>query len=206
VAVVGVGDVVAEVAGSLLGVAGLLGDRVAAADDDLLPPDGTVGAGGEDVVLRPEEEVRDEGAADAVVPRRWVNRQGAPPHVADVGDVRVVHVEGWEQRCQVCRGDGVQVDVCVVGAWGAVDLARAAEAAGGGRERAQKVLLVVRLRVANERLPVGIPKPLAHGGPNAGPRLCEEGAPALEAACAVEGQDLMAQAGARAALAEAEER
>ena len=46
----------------------------------------------------------------------------------------------------------MQVDVCVVGAWGAVDLACAAEPASGGRERAQKVLLVVDLPVM---LPIG---------------------------------------------------
>ena len=104
-------------------VGALLGARVAAAHHDLLAPDGAVGAGGESVVLGSEEEVRDEGAADAVVPRHGVGREGATPHVADVGDVvRVVHVEGWERRCQVGGGDGVQVDVCVVGTWGAVDL------------------------------------------------------------------------------------
>ena len=44
-------------------------------------------------------------------------------------------------------------------------------------------------------LSVGLPQPLAHGGPDAGPGLGEEGAPALDRPCSTEGLDAVGEGG-----------
>ena len=114
------------------------------------------------MVLRPEEEARDEGATDALVPCRWVGGEGSVvPPVADVGDV--VRVECGERRGKVCRGGGVQVDVRDVGAWRSVDLARAAEAAGvGGVSAHRKLAQIYYSVVAPKRLCTTVPKSTSH--------------------------------------------
>ena len=203
VGVVGVRDVVTEVAGVLVGAV-----RVAAAHNQLLAPDGAGGACGEDVVFGPEEEVGDELAADPVVPRYGAGREGAAPDVADVRDVvGVVHVHLGQQITQIGERDRVEVDACVVCTRRAVDLPAAAEGARLGGEGAQKRLLVAQLGEANKGLPVGLSESVAHVAADAGLGLCEEGAPPFDRAAAAEGFDSWAQGGdGGAALAEAEQR
>ena len=93
VGVVGVGDVVAKVVCLLP----LDASHVAAAEDDLLAPEGTRGALREDVVLGAEEEVGNERSADTIVPRPRLRWKGGAPHFADALQVvGVVHVQLWQ--------------------------------------------------------------------------------------------------------------
>ena len=75
------------------------------------------------------------------------------------GVVCVVHVVGLEVAFDGCEVAG---EVEVLGAWGAVQFAGAAENSVRWDEGPEKSVLVVGLGVANEGVPVCVSQPLAH--------------------------------------------
>jgi len=177
VGVVGVGHVVAELGGALA----LDAARVAAAQHELRLPERVGGVGvGHGVVADAEEEVGDERAAHAVVPRCRLGREGVAPDLADVRRVVcVVHVEGGELALHLREWGGGQTERPGArggrGEGASSQLAGAAQRGVGREEGVEERALVVLCGVADEGVPVGLAETLAHAKvvPNARARLCE---------------------------------
>ena len=151
----------------------LLPSYVAATKPDLLLPDGPAAALGDRMILRTKEKMGDEGPADPIVPGSWCLWQGATPHLADVSHVvRMVHVKPRERIPALGAGYAAQIDLELPWAWGPVNPAFTCQERHGWCECTEEVLLVLHLRVSNERSPVRLTEPLSHSCVVADPRLC----------------------------------
>lgn len=155
-AVVGVGDVVTKVGGSLS-----LAFAVAATNGELLPPHGIGVDCCHGMIVDTKQKLSDEWGAQTVVPRRRFGWEGGGPDLADVGGVVcVVQVEALEALRRL--GDVGQREANGVGTGCAVNLAGAAQLAARWSERIQESVLVVRLGVADK----GVPLHLAQSSPH----------------------------------------
>ena len=151
----------------------------------MVPPHRTRAALSEYVVFGAKQQVRQQRAADAVVPRLRALGKHFAPHLANVLDVvRVVHVQSRQHLLALGCGDALQIDHDRLGARGPVELALATEYPGGGRERADEGSLVLGLGVLDKGGPVDLAEPLAHATlePDARLGLREQRAPALRGA------------------------
>ena len=152
--------------------------HISAAGDNLPFPDGTLAALQEEVILRPEEEVGDQWAADPVVPRLWLLGQGLAPHLADVAHVVcVVEVNLWEGFLALHAGHALQVHLDLFRAWTAFQCSFAPEDSAFGSERPEEGILVLRLCVGDKGGPVRLANPLPHLLRNSRRGLSEEVAP-----------------------------
>ena len=192
VRVVGTGNIVADVLDALFVAAA----NIPAARHHLLAPDGSVTALRQHVVLGAKEQMCDQWATDALVPRLWVLGQRQTPDLADVLDVlRVVQVQLWQLVAAFQNRDRSQVDADGLWAWRPLESTLAAQDAQGWYEGLEEGLRVVRFGGLDKTFPVDFAESLAHAAlePNAGPGLLEEGTPALGGAVAAEVLHCMAR-------------
>ena len=123
------------------------------------------------MVLDAEEEVCDEGATQAIVPRLGFLGKGVGPGLADVrGIVCVIHVERLEVVFD--GSNGVLGKVEVLGAWGAIEFASAAESGVRWGEGSEESVLVVGLGESDKGVPVLVSQSLVHAKEVTDARAC----------------------------------